>query len=179
MDLGLGLGIASLIATAIIGGLSFYLTYKTSAAAARETAEMSKAISAAQIRASANAKIAEFRMEWINGFRLDLAALSRVNLELIRLRRHGTKKDQDSTDLLSAKRSEGAELRSRLLLRLKPASDDKEELELETLLRRSIEVNLEQADENRKKIVSLSRKLLKREWEKVKTETLLAEQGAN
>jgi predicted oxidoreductase (fatty acid repression mutant protein) len=61
-------------------------------------------------------------------------------------------------------------LRGRLLLRLKPDSDDAEEAELERILKNAMERDPDKATIQRKRILVLSRILLKKEWEKVKSE---------
>jgi len=166
MDVGLALGIASLIATAIIGGASFYLTYKTSTAALQKSLQLSSKM-----------KIAEFRMKWIDEFRLDLAQLMKVNTEIIVIRRresslkkNGKSVGQETVEQKRSLNAEAVMLRGRLLLRLKPESTDPEEAELEKLLKDAMENDPDQADKQRKRIHALARILLKREWDRVKSE---------
>ena len=166
MDIGLALGIGSLIATAIIGGASFYFTHATSTAALQRSLQLSSRM-----------KIAEFRMKWIDEFRLDLAQLMKFRVERISIQereRSLTKNGQSlSKESIERRREidlEAIMLRGRLLLRLKPDSDDLEEKELEDILKDAMTSEGDKAHIQRKRILELSRILLKREWEKVKSE---------
>jgi hypothetical protein len=129
-------------------------------------------ISHRNLRQLRSQKIAEFRMKWIDGFRVDLAELAKLRAKTIDLDR-ALKKTHETADLRSqfeAVKNEAVALRVRLLLRLKPDSDDADEKKLETPLRTAMEMTPPKADEQRREIVALSRKLLKREWERVKLE---------
>lgn len=78
MEIGLALGIGSLIATAIIGGGSFYLTYKTSTAATRDA-----------LAHSAEMKITEMRQQWIDDLREHAAKFVAKSSQVIAAARRG------------------------------------------------------------------------------------------
>jgi hypothetical protein len=133
------------------------------------------AISWLSYRRSAAHKIAEFRMRWIDAYREDLANLTKLRSAVIVLRRRiaGDTETPERKEWQRRAREleiEAVGLRSRLLLRLKPESDDPDEQALERLFRNAMDKDPDRADEDRKLIMRHSRSLLKREWDRVKAE---------
>jgi hypothetical protein len=127
------------------------------------------------LRLSSRLKIAEFRMKWIDEYRNDLSHLSKIRTEMIfkqRSRNKASDADEKSVaaEKLRALSYETILLRSRLLLRLKPNSDDPDEQRLETLLKKAMDNDPAQAVGQRKEFIERSRVLLKREWERVKSD---------
>jgi hypothetical protein len=130
-QVALATSIVSSIVIGVIAVLGFWITYRTSTAAMQRS-----------LRLSSKMKIAEFRMKWIDEFRVDLADLMKIQVETIliqqrenRLRDKGKSLAEETVEHKRDLNVESMMLRGRLLLRLKPNSTDPEESELESLLK--------------------------------------------
>lgn len=128
-------------------------------------------ISQRNLRQQKKQKIAEFRVEWIDGFRRDVSSLFKIQYEISAIKK-GTRAHQNANlkSRVEQLYYESSELKTRLLLRLKKNSENKDEAELEKLLKSAISSNPDKAVLQRAKIRDLSRSILKTEWNKVRSE---------
>jgi hypothetical protein len=153
-------GVASSIVVGLIAVLGFWITFKTSTAAMQKSLQLSSKI-----------KIAEFRVDWIEGFRKDVAALYKIQYEIafIKKKKQSVRPPKEKERIRELYYA-SAELKTRLLLRLKVNSDDENEAELERLLKRAVRSDADEAQDQRQNIRNLTRLILRAEWRKAKTE---------
>ena len=120
---------------------------------------------------AASQKIAEFRVDWIEGFRKDVAALYKIQYEISSIK--NKKLSARTADEKSRVRKlyyKSSELKARILLRLKQDSDNPAEAQLERQLKRAVRSDGDEAQEQRQSIRELARSILKTEWNRARTE---------
>jgi hypothetical protein len=163
--------IASSFITAIIAVLGFWLTFKTSTAANKEIANVTKGSKLDELKHLSRIKIADYRMEWIDALRNDSAKLYKIQYEISSLKRKKTsdRSDEERTRLLRLYHRSG-EVKARILLRIKQYSNDPNELKLEKVLKRAVSEDGDEAQELRREIRELTRAILKTEWNRVQAE---------
>ncbi|GEM_PF-2701076 len=161
--------IGSGIVSAIIAYLGFRITLKTSTAANREIAEITKSAKFDELKRQSKLKLADYRMDWIESLRRDSAALYKVQFEISSLKAKRNRTSEEKEHLRELYFA-SAELKARILLRLKKDSDDESEKKLEQILRRAVSSDPEKAQESRKELRELTRSILKAEWNRVKAE---------
>src|SRR4051812_30347976 len=155
--------------TAIVAVLGFWLTFKTSTAANREIASITKSSKLDELKHLSRIKLADYRMEWIEALRQDSAALYKLQYEISSLKRRSERSEKDRSKLVRLYHRSG-ELKARILLRIKQHSDNPDELKLEKVLRRAVSSDGDQAQDQRKEIRELTRAILKTEWNRVQTD---------
>jgi hypothetical protein len=167
----LAISIASPLVIAVVAVLGFWITYRTSTAANREIANITKSAKLNELRHLSKLRAADYRMKWIAAFRREAASLLKVQYEISFLKKKkSAERTQQEQDRLRELYYESSELKARLLMRIKQNSDDQNELRLEKLLRRSVSSDSDKAQDVRKEIRELVRAILKTEWNRIKSE---------
>ena len=164
-------GLASSFVIAIVAGLGFWLTFKTSTAANREIAKITESSKLEEIRHLTAVKLADYRIDWMEALRRDCASLYKTQYEISMLKKSKVKeRATNHREQLQKLYLESAELKARILMRLKQQSDDENEVKLETLLRRSVSSDSDKAQDQRREIRELTRSILHTEWKKIRSE---------
>lgn len=161
--------------TGVVAFFGFWLTFKTSTAANRDIAAITKTSKVEEMRKLANIKVGEMRINWIENFREESSDLYAIQYEITMIRTleqqesDATRKAELRTRLreLHIQRSR---IRARLLMRINPNSKHEDEAKLESCLKRSVNKDEEQALSDRLELRNLTRSILHREWNKAKDE---------
>jgi replicative superfamily II helicase len=100
-------------------------------------------------------KLADFRVEWINELRSDLVRLQAA----IRLHRANRSPETER---------EIVQMTTAVILRMNPDDKDYDALSLE--IRKGLEYSVKKGDEDSYEIAEVARSILKREWERLKSD---------
>jgi hypothetical protein len=165
---GIASGIVTSFVIGVVAVLGFWITLRTSTAANREIAEVTKNAKLEELQHMSRIKIADYRVDWIEQFRRDVAALYKVQYEIASIK---SKKLSDRTPSERERARqlyyESSELKTRLLLRLKQNSNVAAEQQLEALLKRAVKKDPDEAFDQRSNIRELTRSVLRTEWKRV------------
>lgn len=128
-------------------------------------------VSQKNMRQQKSYKIAEFRVNWIDEFRRDVAALYKIQYEIssIKIKKSSARTKEEKAHIRQLY-FDSSELKARLLLRLKQNSENPAEAQLEKLLKRAVRSDADLAHEQRQSIRELTRSILKTEWNRAKKE---------
>lgn len=144
-----------------LGGLVLAWATVSATKSAQRTAQQT-------LEKQANSKIAEFRMSWIATLRDDISEYVKLhrNIELIRSKSSSGKVPVDERDRLL----DLLAVRAKIQTMLKEDPVEISEKSLLELISKDVPEASSDAKEHRMNIVKLTRSVLKREWNKVKTE---------
>ncbi len=155
------------IIASLIAWLGFWITFRTSTAANREVINATKEIKAEEKSIAAASKQAEFRQQWIENLRRAVAHYLTTVVSIV----------DKIDDKLSAERYRESVLQAEyieLLLNMNEQNSKALVQNMRTLFEKAVkppdDVDQEEVLASRGKVVEAAQKILKEEWDKLRTE---------
>ncbi len=155
------------IIAALVAWIGFWITFKTSTDANREIINATRDVKAEEIAISAAIKQAEFRQQWIENLRAAIARFATTAASLVRKEQAGipTKKYEEliyQVEYIELMLNMNEEPNQTLVADMRELMDK--------AVRPYDQIDFKELYKARKKVSESARKILKAEWDKLRTE---------